>query len=104
MEESLASRIRDYLVSQPRSILFPPATERVVQKAEAQLGFALPSLLKLVYLQIGNGGFGPGRGGSIIGLEEGYASDFGTLVETYQQLKGDQALEGKQWTANVLPF
>jgi hypothetical protein len=104
MQETFVSRIRDYAASQPRSIPFPPVAEKAVEKAEAQLGFSIPSLLKLVYLQVGNGGFGPGRGGSIIGLEGGYASDFGTLVETYEQLRADQALEGKQWRATLLPF
>jgi cell wall assembly regulator SMI1 len=40
----------------------PPATEEEVTQAEMQLGFALPSLLRRVYLEVGNGGFGPGYG------------------------------------------
>jgi hypothetical protein len=62
---------------------------------EKQLGLSLPALLKSVYLQVGNGGFGPGLG--LIGLKRGYASDFGTLAETYEQFKGDCALVGKEW-------
>jgi hypothetical protein len=34
---------------------------------------------------VGNGGFGPGFG--VIGLKGGYASDYGTLVETFATLR-----------------
>lgn len=39
-----------------------PATKEEIAQAETQLGFPLPSLLRRVYLEIGNGGFGPGYG------------------------------------------
>ena len=104
MIESFVLRIRDYVASQPRSIPFPPVSERIIEEAEAGLKFPLPPLLKSVYLQVGNGGFGPGRGGSIIGLEGGYASDFGTLLRTYGQCMNDHALEGRLWKASLLPF
>jgi SMI1 / KNR4 family (SUKH-1) len=104
MDESLISMIRNHVAAKRRSIPFPPVSEWDIEEAETQLQFSIPSLLKSVYVGVGNGGFGPGRGGSIIGLEGGYASDFGTLVETYKQLKEDQALEGKQWKADLLPF
>lgn len=45
-----------------RSTPLPPAMEEEVAKAEAQLGFALPSFLCRIYLEVGNGGFGPGYG------------------------------------------
>src|SRR5947209_3673304 len=104
MDESFVSRIKEHAASQPRSIPFPPVSDRDIEEAETRLKFSIPPLLKAVYLQVGNGGFGPSRGGSIIGLEGGYASDFGTLVEAYEQLKGDQALEGKKWRASLLPI
>ncbi len=40
----------------------PPATAEQVTAAEARLGFILPSFLRRVYLEVGNGGFGPGFG------------------------------------------
>lgn len=55
---------------QEPSLAFPPATEQHIRETEQQLGFALPSLLKLLYTQIANGGFGPGFG--IIGVMNGY--------------------------------
>ncbi len=41
---------------------YPPVAEDDLVQAEAQLGFALPSFLRKIYLEVGNGGFGPGYG------------------------------------------
>jgi len=43
---------------QPRVALTPDKVER----AELELGFMLPSLLRSLYLQVANGGYGPGWG------------------------------------------
>lgn len=37
----------------------PPVTEEEMRQAEAALGFALPPLLRRLYLEVGNGDFGP---------------------------------------------
>jgi hypothetical protein len=42
--------------------LRPPASLELVKDAERRLGFALPPLLRTLYTEIGNGGFGPGYG------------------------------------------
>ncbi|MET8692408.1 SMI1/KNR4 family protein [Streptomyces bauhiniae] len=39
--------------------LAPYAGERDIAEAERQLGFVLPPLLRRLYLQVANGGFGP---------------------------------------------
>jgi hypothetical protein len=39
-----------------------PVTMEELAQAEEQLGFALPALLRRIYLEVGNGGFGPGYG------------------------------------------
>lgn len=49
--------------------LKPPTSVEAVEAAEHVLGYPLPSLLRRLYMQVGNGGFGPGYG--IIGLLEG---------------------------------
>lgn len=41
---------------------FPPATEEQLRLSEAVMGFEHPPLLRMLYLQVANGGFGPGRG------------------------------------------
>jgi hypothetical protein len=104
MDESFIARIRDYAKSQARPAKFAPAAQHNIEEAEKGLGFSIPTLLSAVYRKVGNGGFGPGRGGRIIGLKGGYESDFGNLLETYRQLKGDHELEGKKWKAGLLPF
>src|SRR5206468_981225 len=40
----------------------PPVTPEALAAAEAKLGFPLPPLLRALYTQIGDGGYGPGRG------------------------------------------
>lgn len=50
---------------------FAPATLEQLQKTEGALGFALPPLLRAVYTQVANGGFGPGEG--LTGVQGGYA-------------------------------
>lgn len=50
---------------------FPPAAPSVVAEAEQRLGFALPPFLRTLYLEVGNGGFGPGCG--LWGLAGGHA-------------------------------
>jgi len=40
----------------------PPVTAAELAHAEALLGFPLPPLLKHMYIEVGNGGFGPGYG------------------------------------------
>lgn len=50
--------------------VFPPASEEILQRTETQLGFALPPLLRALYAQVANGGFGPVLG--IRGILDGY--------------------------------
>jgi hypothetical protein len=73
--------------------IYPPIALDVVEAAEAKLGFRLPSLLREMYTQVGNGGFGPGYG--IFGLANGApAYDSGgdeyDLVEYYWMYRGQQ--------------
>ena len=47
----------------PRQLpLILPTSLAVVEAAEQSLGFYLPHLLREIYTQVGNGGFGPGYG------------------------------------------
>ncbi len=58
------------------------ASQAIVVADEQTLGFALPPLLKRLYLEVGNGGWGPGNG--ILGLTGGAKDDLGcTAVEDY---------------------
>ncbi|MBY8874236.1 hypothetical protein K7640_20615 [Micromonospora sp. PLK6-60] len=54
-----------------------PAPRAAVEEAEAAAGVALPPLLRRLYLELGNGGFGPGVG--LIGLRGGHGNPAGVL-------------------------
>lgn len=47
-----------------------PAPLAAVREAEALAGMQLPTLLRRLYLEVGNGGFGPGYG--LLGLRGGH--------------------------------
>src|SRR5438552_9489750 len=69
----------------PRSRL-KPGDPIDVAGDETRLGFALPSLMKRVYTEIGNGGFGPGYG--LIGLTNGVPDHTGeTGPAIYESLR-----------------
>lgn len=60
----------------------PPVSLDELELAEQKLGFQLPSLLRALYLQIGNGGFGPGYG--LISLNDMGAKNYHiNLVDGY---------------------
>lgn len=42
--------------------LNPPVSEDVVLEIELDLGVRLPPIIKMIYTEVGNGGFGPGHG------------------------------------------
>lgn len=59
------------------------ATEAEVEEAERLLGCPLPVLLRRLYLEVGNGGFGPGYG--LLGLRHGHRDDSRrTAVDLYE--------------------
>jgi hypothetical protein len=51
------------------------APAEAVHEAETVIGYRLPPLLRRLYLEVGNGGFGPGYG--ILGLTGGHYDDTG---------------------------
>jgi hypothetical protein len=77
-----------------RGELFPPASSLLLDAAETKLGFRLPLLLRELYSQVANGGFGPGYG--ILGLEGGFYDPVitmgepgGSLLDWYFAYRGD---------------
>lgn len=78
------------------ALAFLPATDQQIRETEQQLGFPLPLLLRLLYTEVGNGGFGPGYG--IIGAIHGYPGleDLdGNIAQRYHQ-EIDEANERRQ--------
>lgn len=64
-----------------QAFAFPPAMEAQLQETEMALGCSLPPILRAVYTQVANGGFGPGYGvaGAMSGFDEA-----GTIVTNYR--------------------
>jgi hypothetical protein len=62
-----------------------PATNAEIAETERQLGFALPPLLRALYSQVANGGFGPGYG--LVGAVGGAPAEDASkdIAECYRQ-------------------
>lgn len=57
-----AQEVSAYYAGAPRGPLFPPATLAEVEDAECRIGRRLPDLLRRVYTEVADGGFGPDSG------------------------------------------
>jgi hypothetical protein len=51
-----------------------PTPPEAVEEAQVMVGHPLPGLLRRLYLEVGNGGFGPGYG--ILGVRGGHGDDY----------------------------
>lgn len=73
----------------------PPATAAWLAVAEAELGFALPDVMRRVYAEVADGGFGPA--GGLLPLAD--------VVATYHRYRVDppMAPEGQTWPSWLLP-
>ena len=103
MDEIIAL-IRCRLPDGPSSLSAPLARDDVLAGDERRLGFNLPALLKRLYGEIGNGGFGPGYG--LIGLSGGALDDLGrTAPEIYAALSQPGADDSDFiWPTGLLPI
>jgi hypothetical protein len=86
----------------PRKAL-PPVNAKALQAAERAIGFKLPELVRVLYLKVGNGGFGPEYG--IVGTKGGAKLDGCTLETCYQNML---TLESEnsvwRWPRHLLPL
>ena len=83
---------------------FAPATAEAVDAAEESLDFALPPLLKRVLREVGNGGFGPGRG--LLGVGGGATDEHGSsLVDLYDSFSATNSDDpGWRWPHHLVPL
>lgn len=71
-----------------------PCAEADLDAAEAELGFALPPALRQAYLEIGDGGFGPGDG----------LYSLARLRAKYREMTAEPVgPQGQAWPAGLLP-
>lgn len=90
-----AERIEQDMHTRAPMPLVTPATEVGVAQAEATLGFALPAPLRQVYLEVGDGGFGPGGG-----ILSAHAA-----ASAWRSLTDEPAGPAEQpWPRYLLPF
>jgi SMI1 / KNR4 family (SUKH-1) len=86
------------------TIANPPATFEEIHELEEATGLKLPEELRRVYLEVGNGGFGPG--GGLLSLKSAgkYLHDWG-ILEAYLGFR-DKSFTGidREWFQNFLPF
>jgi hypothetical protein len=81
-----------------------PATAAEVEAAEAVLGFAIPPLLRRLYTEVGNGGFGPCyglEGVPTIPPTPG-AADIVALYEQYAERSPEYPAQ--QWPRGLVPL
>lgn len=81
-----------------------PADPAALDAAEARLGVALPPLLRRLYLEVANGGFGPGSG--IVGVRGGWTTDRGKTIEDLHAEMADSVTENPRWVwpAGLVPL
>jgi hypothetical protein len=76
-------------------VAHPPISESDVDAAEEKLGFPLPVLVRLLYTEVGNGGFGPSKNGLYPLI---YPADWDFRSPTRQVANAvDQLLEWRRW-------
>jgi hypothetical protein len=73
----------------------PPATPDQLAATEARLGVTLPPLLRRLYLEVANGGFGPGPG--IVGVTGGWKTDHGKVIEDLHAVMLEATIENPRW-------
>ena len=81
----------------------PTASAEAVEEAESVIRYRLPSLLRRLYLEVGNEGFGPGYG--VLGLTGGRHDDLGrTALDWYRQAHDTPESHWPGLPASVLPL
>jgi hypothetical protein len=81
-----------------------PASTQQIADPERRLGMRLPELLRRLYREVSNGGFGPGY--RLMGVEGGFADDQGdTSVDLYECFRtSDPEDAAWSWPHSLLPF
>ena len=84
-----------------------PIAPADLERAEQRLGVELPGLLRRLYLEVANGGFGPGFG--LLGLPPGgwtddKGADLVTLLERNLDLPDDWGEDRWRWPRHYLPI
>jgi hypothetical protein len=79
-----------------------PAPSEAVDEAERVVGFSFPRLLRRLYLEVANGGFGPGYG--ILGLRGGHRDGDGYTLLDAHRLWHERSGGGSPLPRGLLPI
>jgi hypothetical protein len=88
--KNLLSRLKQAAHEDAKTIWSDVVSRAGVEYAEEVLRFTLPKILRQSYLEISNGGFGPGP---LIGLPGGHESSWGDLLKTSAEMRRDEECE-----------
>lgn len=82
---------------------FSPATMAQIDETESVLGFALPPLLRAIYMSVANGGFGPGQGltGASGGYTYGSDDRFNTIEGRTAPIWATEPLDLAEFEASI---
>jgi hypothetical protein len=73
-------------------VIFPPASAEMLANAEKELGFTLPQTLRMIYLEVANGGIGPSFG--LLGITGGATGEqSGNAVDVYRAYRSHNDLD-----------
>ena len=90
-----ADRIAADMSAPVETTLAPPSETAALEGVEAELGFSLPPVLRRVYLEVADGGFGPGAG----------LTSISASAAAYARLRtGAQLPHGRTWPERLLPI
>lgn len=83
--------------------VFPPLAEEIIAEAEQNLGFRLPTTLRRIYAEVGNGGFGPAYG--LLGLRGGAINEAKhDVVQLYEAYRRENPKDRHwHWPKGLLP-
>jgi hypothetical protein len=99
-EDALIDRIRTYAEA---NRLPPPVSPHAVSALEAVVGHPMPGLLRRLYLEVANGGFGTDGVLSLTDIGEWY-SDEESLLEVQRCWTTAVVEEGRPYPLHVLPL
>lgn len=89
------------LVERLAALATAPAA--AVEEAESIIGYHFPPLLRRLYLEVGNGGFGPGYG--ILGLSGGHRDDIHRgALDLYRSAHDRSSAHWSSLPASLLPI
>jgi hypothetical protein len=106
-DDELIGALRERASIAPRQVVgafdtprtFPAVHPDAVAGAESRLGFRMPSLLRRVYVEVADGGLGPGYGLFPLNEHTSTAGHAETLVEVHEKLSVDP-----RWSTRLLPL